>query len=627
MCGITGFWRQSAESLDVLSQWGAAMNGALRHRGPDDAGLWTDHAAGIVLASRRLAILDLSPAGHQPMISHCGRYVIAYNGEVYNFLEIRRDLEREGQHFAGSSDTEVLVEACAAWGVERALSRLNGMFGFALWDTRDHTLTLVRDRLGVKPLYYGWSHNTFLFGSELKAFHSFPHFTGTLDRSSFALFLRLGYIPAPYSIYEGISKLPPGHLLRVSAPCERVSPRPYWSARTVVERGIQDPFRGDMHEAVERTELLLRDSVRLRMLADVPVGAFLSGGIDSSLIAALMQAQTTSTVKTFTIGFTEASHNEAVYARQVAQHLHTDHAELCVSPKEALDVIPLLPAIYDEPFADPSQIPTFLVSQLARQAVTVSLSGDGGDELFGGYNEYLLGPRRLRLLRGMSPILRSVIRETVRGLDVVANGRFRKVEQFLKATTPEALHHYHASRWMWPEDLVPDASEPLTAFTDPGLYADALNATERMMYLDTVTYLPEDILTKLDRASMAVSLEAREPFLDYRLLELTWQLPLHFKIHRGVTKRILRSILGRYIPPQLFERPKKGFSFPLDQWLRGPLRPWVEELLDPTTLRQQGVFNPAPVSEAWKEHLDGRRNRAPQLWAILMFQAWQQTWM
>src|SRR5438876_4884426 len=588
MCGITGFWRQSAESLDVLSQWGAAVNGALRHRGPDDAGLWTDHAAGIVLASRRLAILDLSPAGHQPMISHCGRYVIDYNGEVYNFLEIRRDLEREGQHFAGSSDTEVLVEACAAWGVERALSRLNGMFGFALWDTRDHTLTLVRHRLGVKPLYYGSSHNTFLFGSELKAFHSFPHFTGTLDRSSFALFLRLGYIPAPYSIYEGISKLPPGHLLRVSAPCERVSPRPYWSARTVVERGIQDPFRGDMHEAVERTELLLRDSIRLRMLADVPVGAFLSGGIDSSLIVALMQAQAPSGVKTFTIGFEEDSHDEAEYASRVANHLGTEHTELYLSAAEARDTIPLMACIYDEPFADPSQIPTFLVSKLARSRITVSLSGDGGDELFGGYEEYLLGQRRWNLLRRLLPA-RTLIRECLKGMNAVTDGHFQNLERLFDVTTPEALHHYHASRWRRPEELMPGTIEHRAGFAAPHSWSVTMSDIDRMMYMDLVGYLPEDVLTKLDRASMATSLEARVPLLDYRIVELAWRLPLDFKIQRGQGKRILRSLLARYVPQQFFDRPKMGFNLPLPQWLRGPLRPWAEELLSPAKLREQGL--------------------------------------
>ncbi|PYN24368.1 MAG: asparagine synthase (glutamine-hydrolyzing) [Candidatus Rokuibacteriota bacterium] len=561
------------------------------------------------------------------MTSHCGRYVIAYNGEVYNFLDIRRDLEKEGRYFVSNSDTEVLLEACASWGIERALSRLNGMFSFALWDAKERTLTLVRDRLGVKPLYYGWSRNTFLFGSELKAFHSFPDFTGTLDRSSLVLFLRLGYVPAPYSIYENIYKLPPGHFLTVSAPHERASARPYWCVREIAETGTQNRFRGDIHEAADQVERLLRDSVRLRMLADVPVGAFLSGGIDSSLVAAMMQAQTTSTVKTFTIGFTEDSHNEADYARQIARHLGSDHTELCLSPSDARDIIPLLPTIYDEPFADPSQIPTFLVSQLARQTVTVSLSGDGGDELFGGYKEYLLGTQRWRLLRNLPPILRSLMREGFKGIDVLAKGRFRKIEQMLKVTTPEAMHHYHVSQWRWPADLVPEASEHLTAFTDPGLYAEALNDTERMMYMDLVTYLPEDILTKLDRASMAVSLEARVPFLDYRLVEFAWQLPVDFKIHRGQGKRILRSILPRYVPPRLFERPKMGFDLPLGQWLRGPLRPWVEELLDATQLRRQGIFNPKPVGRAWMDHLHGKQDRATELWGILMFQAWQQKWM
>lgn len=627
MCGFTGFLIRPGESTQVLTQWGDAMNKTLWHRGPDDGGLWVDQAAGIVLASRRLAILDLSPAGHMPMTSHCGRYVIAYNGEIYNFLDIRRDLEKEGQYFVSHSDTEVLVEACALWGVERALNQLNGMFSFALWDKKERTLTLVRDRLGVKPLFYGWCQNTFLFGSELKALYSFPDFKGTLDRSSICLFLRLGYVPAPYSIYENIYKLPPGHLLTLSSPREHSPPRPYWCVRKIVETGLQNRFRGDIHEAADEMDWILRDSVRLRMLADVPVGAFLSGGIDSSLVVAMMQAQTTSTAKTFTIGFTEASHNEADYARQIAQHVGTEHTDICISPRDAQDIIPLLPGIYDEPFADPSQIPTFLVSRLARQAVTVSLSGDGGDELFGGYTEYLLGTERLKLLRRLPPVVRSLIRAGGKGIGVQANRRFRKIEELLKVTTPEAMRHYHASQWMWPADLVPEANEHLTAFTDPSLYADALNDTERMMYVDLVTYLPEDILTKLDRASMAVSLEARVPLLDYRLVEFAWRLPLEFKIHQGQGKRILQLILSRYVPPRLFERPKMGFGLPLGQWLRGPLRPWAEELLDATELREQGVFNPVPVRQAWMEHLHGKQNRAIELWGILMFQAWQQKWM
>jgi asparagine synthase (glutamine-hydrolysing) len=579
------------------------------------------------------------------MVSHCGRYVIAYNGEVYNFLDIRQDLEKEGQVFVGNSDTEVLLEACALWGIEHALSRLNGMFSFALWDRQERTLTLVRDRLGIKPLFYGWSHNTFLFGSELKAFHAHPDFTSTLDRSSLTLFLRLGYVPAPYSIYENIHKLPPGHVLAVAAPREPTSPKPYWCVKTVVERGLHSRFSGDIHEAADHVEGLLRDSVRLRMLADVPVGAFLSGGIDSSTIVAMMQAQTTSTVKTFTIGFGEDSHNEAGYSKQIAQYLGTEHTELYTSPEEARDVIPLLPGIYDEPFADPSQIPTFLVSKLARQMVTVSLSGDGGDELFGGYEEYLRGMRRWRLLRHLPPAVRTLVGRGRNlfpwpistsvwesepagfGFDVLSNERLRKVGQLLQATTPEGLHRYHVSQWMWPMDLVPGAIEPLTAFTDPRLWAEALNDTERMMYMDLVTYLPEDILAKVDRASMAVSLEARVPILDYRLVEFAWRLPLAFKIHRGQGKRILRMILARYVPSRLFERPKMGFNVPLGRWLRGPLRPWAEDLLDPTALQKQGIFNPAPIRQTWADHLSGKRNRATQLWAILMFQAWQQKWM
>src|SRR5262249_15470074 len=385
-------------------------------------------------------------------------------------------------------------EACARWGVERALSRVNGMFSFAFWDTKEQILTLVRDRLGIKPLYYGWSHGTFLFGSELKAFHSFPGFTRTLDPSSLALFLRLGYVPAPHSIYEDVYKLPPGHLLTVSGPRAHTAARPYWDVRKIVETGTQRRFIGDLNDAADEMERLLRDSVSLRMLADVPVGAFLSGGIDSSLIAAMMQAQTTSKVKTFTIGFTEVSHNEADYAKQIARHLGTEHTDLCLSARDALETIPLLPHIYDEPFADPSQIPTFLVSQLARQAVTVSLSGDGGDELFAGYNEYVRGAQRWRFLQSLPRSFRSLICEGVKGVDALANGRFRKIEQFLQVTTPEALHYYHVSQWKSPTDLIPNASEYLTAFTDPRLHADALNDTERMMYMDLVTYLPEDIL-------------------------------------------------------------------------------------------------------------------------------------
>ena len=626
MCGINGFWTERAESEEILTSWGKTMSDSLRHRGPDDEGLWTDPTAGIVLGSRRLAILDLSPAGHMPMISHCGRYVIAYNGEVYNFSEIKLDLERNGRYCIGNSDTEVLVNACALWGIEGTLSRLNGMFSFALWDKHERTLSLARDRLGVKPLYYGWSQNTFLFGSELKALISHPAFNGQLDRSSLALFLRLGYIPAPYSIYERIYKLMPGHWLTLKAPDTRTTSQPYWCARNIVENSIQSRFRGDFSEAVDEIETLLRDSVRLRMLADVPVGAFLSGGIDSSIVVAMMQAQTASNVKTFTIGFKEETHNEATHSRKIAQYLGTEHTEMYISADTAQQTIPLMPDVYDEPFADPSQIPTFLVSKLARQAVTVSLSGDGGDELFGGYQEYLLGIQRLKILKRLPASTRTLVSQGVKGVDVLANGRFRKVSRLLTVASPEAMHHYHVSQWMWPTDLLPEAIEPRTPFTDFRSWPSGIDDAERMMYADMVTYLPEDILTKLDRASMAVSLEAREPLLDYRIVELAWRLPMHFKIHQGQTKRILHSVLSRYIPPALFERPKMGFGLPLAQWLRGSLRPWAEELLDPGKLREQAVFNVTPIRNAWKEHLDGRGNRATELWGILMFQAWRQKW-
>jgi asparagine synthase (glutamine-hydrolysing) len=626
MCGIAGFWRAPGKSEQTLTEWGDAMNRSLRHRGPDDGGLWADAAAGIVVAHRRLAILDLSAAGHQPMTSQCQRYVIAFNGEVYNFLEIRRDLEKEGQRFRSTSDTEVLVDACALWGVERTLSRLNGMFSFALWDRREQALTLVRDRLGKKPLYYGWSRNTFLFGSELKALCSYPGFTRELDRSSLALFLRFGYIPAPHTIYQNIYKLPAGHFLHLATAQSRPPSKPYWSPKSAVERSCLDPFRGTLHEATDELDGILRDAVRLRMLADVPVGAFLSGGIDSSLIVAVMQAQATSEVKTFTVGFSEGSHDEARYAAQVAQHLGTDHTQLSMSPSAAQDAIPSMASVYDEPFADPSQIPTFLVSRLARQKVTVTLSGDGGDELFGGYREYLIGSRRWKALQCLLP-LRTPIRQCVRGMNAVLNGRFRKIEQLLEVTTPEALHHYNVSQWKTPAELVPEVAEHRTVFTDPCSWARAMNETERMMYMDLVSYLPEDILTKLDRASMAISLEGRVPLLDYRLVEFAWRLPLDFKIHRGQGKRILRSLLARYVPQRLFDRPKMGFSVPLHQWLRGPLRAWAEDLLEPTKLRQEGIYNPAPVQQAWMEHLSGKRNWAMKLWGILMFQAWQQEWM
>jgi asparagine synthase (glutamine-hydrolysing) len=626
MCGITGFWLGSETTEEAMTAWGEAMTGTLRHRGPDDGGLWVDASSGIVLAHRRLAIVDLSPAGHQPMISQCGRYVIVFNGEIYNHVAIRRELEKEGQRLAGTSDTEVLVNACALWGVERTLPRLNGMFGFALWDIANRTLTLARDRLGKKPLYYGWAGNTFLFASELKALCCHPAFNGQIDHRSLALFLRLGYIPAPHSIYRQIGKLRPGHFLTVSTPQRQASQQPYWCIKNAVEQAKQTPFTGTLPEAADELHELLSDSVRLRMLADVPVGAFLSGGIDSSLIVALMQAQSTSGVKTFTIGFEEHGHNESEFASQVADHLGTEHTQLCLTSAQAREAIPLMATIYDEPFADPSQIPTFLVSKLARQQITVSLSGDGGDELFGGYDEYLLGGRRWRVLQSLGPA-RAVIRYCIKGVNSVTDGRFLKLEQLSQLTTPEALHEFQASRWRSPSDLLTGTVEYQSVFTETSSWAVPMGHIERMMYVDLAGYLPEDVLTKLDRASMATSLEARVPLLDPRLVEFAWRLPFDFKIHNGEGKRILRSVLARYVPRHLFERPKMGFNLPLAQWLCGPLRPWVEELLSPTTLREQGIFNSVPIHQAWMDLLSGRQRSAAPLWGVLLFQAWQQEWM
>jgi asparagine synthase (glutamine-hydrolysing) len=519
------------------------------------------------------------------------------------------------------------------------------MFGFALWDRGGRTLTLARDRIGIKPLYYGWFRETFLFGSELKALLSHPDFNGDLDRNSLVLFLRFNYIPAPYSIYKNVYKLPPGQFLTLSTSLERNSPEPYWCAKRMVEEASHSRCRDGIREATDQLDALLRDAIRLQMVADVPLGAFLSGGIDSSTVVAMMQAQSTSAVRTFTIGFNEGSRNEAEHSKGVARHLGTEHTELYASPELARDVIPLLPTIYDEPFADISQIPTFLVARMARRQVTVSLSGDGGDELFAGYRIYQLGLRRWGVLRRLPSAVRSLTRDGLRfiaeahsssdgsfmpvrrGLDGLVNERFHKIEALLKVTTPELLHQYHVSQWMWPLEVVPGAIEPLTAFTDARGWPDLRSEIERMMYMDLMTYLPEDTLTKVDRASMAVGLEARVPFLDHRIVDFAWRLPVEFKVHRGESKRILRLVLARYVPPRLFERPKIGFDAPLGGWLRGPLRPWVEELLDPSELEKQGIFNPAPIRQVWREHLRGKRDRAKQLWSVLMFQAWRQKWL
>jgi asparagine synthase (glutamine-hydrolysing) len=618
------------------------MSETLLHRGPDDGGTWVDAEVGIALGHRRLSILDLSPEGHQPMHSACGRYVIVFNGEIYNFLELRRELEALGHRFRGRSDTEVMLASFSQWGLERAVQRFNGMFAFALWNCQERILHLGRDRLGEKPLYYGCIGETFLFGSELKALKAHPKFQAEINRDALALFVRHNCIPAPYSIYQGIYKLPPGTVLTWKGFGD-LTTLPYWSAREVVEFGTSKPFVGSDSEAIAKLETLLQDAVALRMAADVPLGAFLSGGIDSSTVVALMQTQSTRPVKTFSIGFYEDAYNEAKDAKAVAQHLGTDHTELYVAPEEAIAVIPKLPTLYDEPFSDSSQIPTFLVSQLAKQRVTVSLSGDGGDELFGGYNRYFWGrsiwqkigwmPQNLRevaahALTILSPqiwnqlftsfglLLPPVLRQRNPG------DKLHKLAEILAVDSPDTMYKGLVSHWKEPESLVLGSLEPFTTLTDPQKWARLPDFTQRMMFLDTVTYLPDDILVKVDRASMGVSLEARVPFLDHRLVEFVWQIPLEMKIRNGQGKWLLRQVLYKYVPQKLIERPKMGFGIPIDQWLRGPLRDWAEALLDEKRLREQGFFNPQPIREKWMEHLSGDRNWQYYLWDILMFQAW-----
>ncbi|HZB84866.1 MAG TPA: asparagine synthase (glutamine-hydrolyzing) [Rubrobacteraceae bacterium] len=642
MCGIAGFLSPGG-TREEAGQTMRGMINTLVHRGPDDGGVWEDARAGIALGNRRLSIVDLSPEGHQPMHSASGRYVLAFNGEIYNFWALREELEGLGHRFRGHSDTEVMLAAFTQWSLERALERFNGMFAFALWDREERCLHLARDRLGEKPLYYGWMGGAFLFGSELKALRAYPHFKGEISRDALTLYLRHNYIPVPYTIYEGISKLPPGTQMSIDAAGNSSEPTPYWSAKEAAEYGVANPFRGSEAEAADELDGLLRDSVRLRMVADVPLGAFLSGGVDSSTVVALMQAQSDRPVKTFSIGFYEDEYSEAEHAKAVAQHLGTEHTELYVTPEEAMAVIPKLPTLYDEPFSDSSQIPTYLVSELARKHVTVSLSGDGGDELFAGYNRYFWGRSIWHKIRWMPPVLRGTAAEALvaispQGWDRVfkklgpvlpsklrqrmPGDRLHKLAGMLTVENPEAMYLHLVSLWKHPSSMVVGGSEPPTVLTDPGRWADLPDFTQRMMYLDTVTYLPDDILVKVDRASMGVSLEGRVPFLDHRLVEFAWQVPLRMKIRDGKSKWLLRQVLDKYVPKELIERPKMGFGVPIDAWLRKPLRGWAEALLDEKRLRREGFFDPRPIRKKWAEHLSGKRSWQYPLWDVLMFQAW-----
>ena len=630
MCGLGGFLdsRIAPGGAAVLE----AMADRLFHRGPDDRGIWQDEAAGIGLAHCRLSIVDLSAAGAQPMASPGGRYVIAYNGEVYNHQALRRSLDELGRapQWRGHSDTETLLAAFEAWGVEVTLEAAVGMFAFALWDREARILTLARDRLGEKPLYYGWSDGVFLFSSELKTLTAHPRFQTDIDREAVSFLLRRQFIGGPRSIYRDIRKLPPGTILTVSL--DRREPRivPYWSVAKGAQAGLANRFSGSDSEAIDRLEALLTDAIGLQMVADVPVGAFLSGGVDSSAIVALMQRQSARPVRTFTIGFAEDAFNEAPFAAEVARHLGTDHTELYVTPVVALDVIPKLPALYDEPFADVSQIPTFLVSKLARTQVTVSLSGDAGDELFGGYNTYGLAERFFRLNSALPLPLRQALGGTLAAVAPVAGlvGRGNLARRFGLAAdviaAPTASATVERLLGHWAGQRVPVIGLPRMAEgpADDGFEALAITDLERMMLRDMAGYLPDDILAKVDRASMGVSLESRVPLLDHRIVEFALSLPMSLR-RRGTTgKWILREVLYRHVPRALIDRPKKGFGVPLAAWLRGPLRDWASDLLAPNRLKRDGLLDPAPILRAWDDHCSGRRDRHNDLWSVLMLQQW-----
>ncbi|MGH6889142.1 MAG: asparagine synthase (glutamine-hydrolyzing) [Rhizomicrobium sp.] len=651
MCGIAGLW--DGRGTLAPEQAAAAvrrMTRAIEHRGPDGEGFYEDRDAGIHLGHRRLSIIDVSPLGRQPMLSASGRYAITYNGEIYNFRQLRAELEELGTQFRGHSDTEVFLASVERFGLREAVTRANGIFAFAIWDRSERVLTLVRDRLGVKPLYFGWAGGRFVFGSELRAIAHAPAFSGAIDRDALGWLLQRGCVPAPHAIYEGIHKLAPGGMMRIDSalagsPASReeavAATELYWSAARVAEEGCRTRLRSSYRDNVEHLHALLADAVALQMESDVPLGAFLSGGVDSSTVVALMQARSGRPIKTFSIGFDEREFNEAHYAAAVAKHLGTDHTELYVTAGQAREVIPRLPTIFDEPFADSSQIPTFLVSQLARRQVTVSLSGDGGDELFAGYDRYVWGRRFLwqfdrvpeawrrgggRSLRASpdkwaaamtlaQPVLpqRWRVKNVRNKVDRLADVM---LAQSALAVYDQLLSHWKAAetpvlggrsaQWVWP----PVVSRGITGIT------------EQMTFADLVDYLPNDILTKVDRASMAVGLEARVPLLDHRVVELAWRLPLRAKIRHGVSKWVLREVLNKYVPRSLIERPKQGFGVPLGEWLRGPLRDWAEALLDARRLREEGFLDPEPIRNKWDAHMRGISSEHYRLWNVLMFESW-----
>lgn len=656
MCGITGVFSQDFSTICDLTKVTRTMASKIKHRGPDDDGLWVDSSKGIALAHRRLSIIDTSAAGHQPMKSSCGRYVMVFNGEIYNHNEIRKELvdNSENAYFNiidnpwnGHSDSETLLAAISYWGLVNALKKSVGMFAIALWDKKEQVLILARDRMGEKPLYYSLQNSTFLFASELKALTSYPNFNGEVDRPALSCLLKRNMISTPRTIYKGVYKLLPGSVLKLTRSnlASNHTPLPdiYWSLREIALKGQKNIFTGTEFEAQDKFDYLLRQSIQGQMMSDVPLGAFLSGGLDSSIVVAMMQKQSSRPIQSFTIGFDEQGFNEANHARKIANYLGTKHTELYVSEKNAIDIIPRLHQIYDEPFADSSQIPTVLLSELASQHVTVSLSGDGGDELFGGYNRYVWGASIWRKIHWLPKSMRTALAgllvsippaawdHVINGLNIFLPNRFcystpgdklHKLAEILAVKSPDEIYYGLVQHWKDTKNIVVGLNESGTILPSLNSSFDSSDLEHQMMYMDSISYLPDDILVKVDRAAMSTSLETRVPFLDHRLVEFAWSLPLSMKIREGQGKWLVRQVLDRYVPRKLIERPKAGFTIPLDAWMRGPLKLWVDELLNESSLHEQGYLNPIPIRKMWKEHLSGKRNWSYHLWDVLMFQSW-----
>jgi len=635
VCGISGIWRFNGARESSLQMQSSAMTGAIAYRGPDGDGTWTDTDAGIALGHRRLAIVDLTPTGVQPMHSIDGRFVITYNGELYNTADIAAEL---AMSFRGTSDTEVLVEAIARFGIDDALQRANGLFAFAVFDRKTRTLHLARDRLGIKPLYWTRQNGAFAFASELKALRTLKDFEFVIDPAAVGAYLRHACVPAPATIYRNVAKLLPGQRLAVTA--QGSTAHSYWDLTAVASAGQAELDLRPDAEVVDELAALLADSVKRQMVSDVPLGAFLSGGIDSSTVVALMRAAGNGPVRTFTIGFREKAFNEADEARKVARHLGTDHTELILSADDALALVPKLPTMYDEPFADSSQLPTYLVSQLARQHVTVALSGDGGDEAFGGYVRYQGVDRLWRAIRYVPRFGRRLCSEAIRFLSPAAwdaitpivprrlrpthfGDKMIKGAALLEAEDPLDMYRRLISQWAKPMAVVNGGKEANGWIERCGPGCQALDTTARMRLIDMMGYLPDDVLTKVDRASMAVSLEVRVPLLDHRVIEYAWRLPTERLIGDGKGKRPLRAVLARHLPPKMFERPKMGFGVPIGAWLSGPLREWAEDLLSPQSLAADGLLNADTIRARFAEHVSGRRNWQHALWTVLQFQAWR----